>query len=101
MAIDSAGNLCLIENGAATIRCVDGKTGLIHTIAGTGHNGFSGDGGPATKAEISPDALALDSLGNLYFSDVQNNRVRKIDVNTRIISTVVGNGLPRRKIVVE
>jgi sugar lactone lactonase YvrE len=101
MAVDSAGDLYLIENGAATIRCVDSKTGLIHTVAGLGRLGFSGDGGPATKAEISPDALALDSLGNLYFSDIQNNRVRKIDANTRIISTVVGNGLPKRKIVIE
>jgi trimeric autotransporter adhesin len=101
MAVDSEGNLYVIENGAGTIRRVDSKTGSIHTIAGTGRQGFSGDGGPATKAQIEPAALALDSLGNLYFSDVENNRIRKIDAHTGIISTVVGNGLPKRKIIIE
>lgn len=101
IAVDSQGNLYIIENGAGTIRRVDAKTGLITTIAGTGHPGFSGDGGQATKAEIDPAAIALDSLGNLYFSDIGNNRIRKVDTHTGIISTVAGNGLPKRKVIIE
>jgi trimeric autotransporter adhesin len=101
IAVDAEGDLYVIENGAATIRRVDNNTGLIRTIAGTGHPGFSGDGGPAINAEISPAAIALDSLGNLYFSEIPNNRIRKIDMHSEIISTVVGNGLPKRKIVIE
>lgn len=100
-AVDSQENLYLIENGSGTIRRVDAKTGLIITIAGTGRPGFSGDGGPATKAEIDPAAVAIDSQGNLYFSDIGNNRIRKIDTHTGIISTVVGNGLPKRKVIIE
>ncbi|MDR3412096.1 MAG: hypothetical protein P4L87_14330 [Formivibrio sp.] len=100
IAVDSEGNLYVIENGAGTIRRVDSKTGFIHIIAGTGHQGFSGDGGQATKAEIMPAAIALDSRGNLYFSDIGNNRIRKIDTHTGVISSVVGNGLPKRKITI-
>jgi hypothetical protein len=69
IAIDQNDDLFLIENGAGTIRKVDSKTGVITTIAGNGHSGFSGDGGPALKAEVSPAAIALDSKGNLYMSD--------------------------------
>jgi trimeric autotransporter adhesin len=101
IALDSQENLYLIENGAGTIRRVDNKSGLITTIAGTGHPGFTGDGGPATKAEIDPAAIAIDSLENLYFSDIGNNRIREIDLHTGFISTVVGNGLPKRKVIIE
>jgi len=101
IAVDSEGNLYFIENGAGTIRRVDGRTGLIATIAGTGHWGFKGDGGQATKAEIAPAAIALDSLGNLYFSDIADNRIREVDMRTGVISTVAGNGLPKRKVIIE
>ncbi|MGH9736548.1 MAG: hypothetical protein ACRD8A_18405 [Candidatus Acidiferrales bacterium] len=101
IAVDSQENVYLIEKGAGTIRRVDGETGFIRTIAGTGHQGFSGDGGQATKAEIAPAAIALDSSGDLYFSDIDSNRIRKVDVHTGVISTVVGNGLPKRKVIVE
>ena len=101
IALDSRENLYFIENGAGTIRRVDKKSGLITTIAGTGRPGFTGDGEPATKAEIDPAAIAIDSLGNLFFSDIGDNRIREIDLHTGIISTVVGNGLPKRKVIVE
>jgi len=65
---------------------------MITTVAGTGTLGFDGDGGLATKSLISnPTAVALDSLGNLYFADVYNERIRKVDSNG-IISTVMGTG---------
>jgi sugar lactone lactonase YvrE len=66
--------------------------GIITTIAGTGATGFSGDGGPATQAQLrAPIGIAADSAGNVYFADQANNRIRKISV-AGIISTVAGNG---------
>ena len=54
--------------------------GVITTIAGTGVAGFSGDGGPATSAELNgPSRVSPDNQGNLYFVDSYNNRIRKID----------------------
>ena len=65
---------------------------IITTIAGTGTYGFSGDGGPATAALITPPwGIAVDATGNIYFADFANNRIRKIDP-TGIISTFAGNG---------
>lgn len=66
-------------------------------VAGTGKRGFSGDGGPATSAELgNPSGLAIDSEGNLFISEFVNNRIRRIDGTTRLITTVAGNGLPHR-----
>ncbi|GAA4457421.1 T9SS type A sorting domain-containing protein [Rurimicrobium arvi] len=65
----------------------------IYTIAGTGASGYSGDGGAATSAKLnSPYSITLDAAGNLYFTDNLENVVRKVDVSTRVISTVVGTG---------
>ena len=66
--------------------------GDISTFAGTGNQGFSGDGGPATSAELSfPQGVAEDSAGNVYISDLFNNRIRKVDP-TGTITTYAGNG---------
>src|SRR6185503_8089320 len=66
--------------------------GIITTIAGTGTQGSSGDGGPATQAQLAaPIAIASDSAGNLYFADQPNHKIRKISV-AGIITTVAGNG---------
>jgi trimeric autotransporter adhesin len=101
IAVDAKDNVYIIENGVGRIRRVDSGTGLIRTIAGTGQWGFTGDGGRAMKAEIAPAAIALGPDGDLYFSDIENNRIRRIDMHTGIISTVAGNGLPKRKVVIE
>jgi sugar lactone lactonase YvrE len=83
----------IADSGDSRLRQVNTGTGIISTIAGTGVAGFSGDGGPATAAQInSPRAPNYDSLGNLYFVDTSNHRVRKIDKTTGIITTVVGSG---------
>ena len=76
LAVDHAGNVYIADTGNHRIRRID-ATGTIRTIAGTGEPGFSGDGGPATKAQLSsPIALAVDGAGNLYVADLGNYRIR-------------------------
>ena len=62
------------------------KPGTIVTVAGTGQPGYSGDGGPATQAQVNPTTLALDAAGNLYIAEYVNNRVRKDSSSTIAIS---------------
>jgi hypothetical protein len=67
--------------------------GTITTVAGTGRKGYSGDGGPATKAELNePYEIRFDRAGNLYFVERLNHTVRRVDAKTRIISTIAGTG---------
>jgi len=67
--------------------------GNITTVAGNQSNGFSGDGGAATSAQLNnPYGVAVDASGNFYIADFSNARVRKVTVATGIISTVAGNG---------
>ncbi len=81
-----------IGDGVGRIRKIDKATGIIDTVAGTGMNGYSGDGGPATEARIgNPTAIRFDGVGNLYFSDCDHHVVRKVDADG-VISTVVGTG---------
>jgi len=92
-AIDNFGNLVVSDNHNNRIRIVN-AAGIITTMAGTGGAGYSGDGGPATAAELnSPSAPAFDSANNLYFPDDLNQRVRKVDYATGIISTICGTGV--------
>ena len=86
------GDLYIADHRNSRIRKVDAATGIITTVAGTGEQGFHGDGGPATHAAISlPRDVALDSDGSLYIADGANNRIRKVDPNGTI-TTVVGTG---------
>jgi hypothetical protein len=92
LALDRVGNLYISETLNHRIRKVDAVTGIITTVVGTGKEGFSGDGGPATQAQIAgPQAMAFDAAGNLYVSDNRNRRIRKVDTNG-IITTVAGGG---------
>ena len=89
VAVDAAGNLFIAETGNQRIRKVD-TAGIITTIAGTGAAGFSGDGGPATSAQLStPSGVAVDRTGNLFIADAWNNRIRTVDT-TGTITTVAG-----------
>jgi streptogramin lyase len=87
------GGLYICEFGAHRIRRLDFKTQQITNVAGTGKQGYSGDGGPASEAMLDqPHELRFDRAGNLYFTDMRNHAVRKIDAKTRVITTIAGNG---------
>jgi NHL repeat len=101
IAADAQGNVFFIENIAYTVRWVDASTGQISVYAGTAFEGYSGDGGPVAKAKIDACGIAVDHAGNLYMADKVHNRIRRVDARTGIITTVAGNGHPRRKIVKE
>lgn len=93
IALDTAGNIYIADYYNNRIRKVTKSTGIIATIAGNGSLGYYGDGGPATNAELNlPTSITLDTLGNIYITDYANNRLRKIDVSTGIITTIAGNG---------
>ena len=92
LAVDAAGNFYVSDTVGNRIRKID-TNGTITTVAGTGTASFSGDNGTATSATISgPEGLTIDGAGNLYFSDFNNNRIRKVNGTTGIITTVAGNG---------
>jgi streptogramin lyase len=96
LLLDPQGNLFMLDPVNDRVRRIDAKTGVITTIAGS-TKGFGGDGGPAVKAKLNnPSAMAIDSLGNIYIAEFVNNRVRRVDAQTGIITTVAGNGLPHR-----
>jgi sugar lactone lactonase YvrE len=91
IAVDTAGNQYFADSGNHMVFEVS-STGVLSIIAGTGNPGSSGDGGPATSAQLnSPAGLARDAAGNLYISDIGNNRVRRVDP-TGVITTIAGTG---------
>jgi sugar lactone lactonase YvrE len=100
VAIDSGGNLYVADTFNHVIRKVNAATSLISTVAGNGHGsgtygagGYSGDGGPASGAELNtPYGVAVDGAGNLSIADNTNQVIRQVAADSGIISTVVGNG---------
>ncbi len=93
IAVDSVGNVFIADSGNNRVRRVDGATGVITTIAGTGGDGFSGDGGPGTSAMLSgPSSVAADRFGDVFIGDYGNRRVRRVDSVTGVITTVAGGG---------
>ena len=93
ITIDDADNLYIADSANQRIRKVTLVNGQITTVAGSGSFGFSGDGGPANIASLkSPRGVAIDDVGDLIIADTFNNRVRRVDGSTGIISTVAGNG---------
>lgn len=100
IALDNAGNVYFSDSINNVVRKIDAASGVITTVAGNaaanpsiGVGGFSGDGGPATSAQLyRPNGVSFDSAGNLYIADGANIRVRRVDAATGIITTVAGNG---------
>jgi gliding motility-associated-like protein len=91
LTIDAYDNIFVADFGCNTVRKIT-PAGIITTIAGNGTYGFSGDGGPATAAQLAfPTQVAVDNLGNVYIPDAHNQRIRKVDQNG-IITTIAGNG---------
>ncbi len=92
MAFGPSGDLYVVEQGDNRICRISATTGIVSTVAGTGVYGFSGDGGPATAAQLAnPVRIAFTNAGELIFADQDNNRIRKIAVNGTI-TTIVGSG---------
>ena len=91
--LDAAGNLYAAERDNHVVRKVDARTGAISTFAGTGAPGFSGDGGPAARAQLrQPHSIAVDPKGRLLICDIGNHRIRQVNLSTGIIETYGGTG---------
>ena len=92
VAVDQRGDV-YVADWSGFIRKIWVRDGAESIIAGTGILGYSGDGGQATNAMFGKAiSMALDAAGNIYFADGDNNRIRRIDISTRIITTVAGTG---------
>ncbi len=93
VAFDAEGNLFFSDTFNHAIRRVDGRSGTIATVAGDGTAGFSGDGGPATRARLNePYGVVVDAAGDVFFADRLNRRVRKVEARSGTITTLAGDG---------
>jgi sugar lactone lactonase YvrE len=98
VALDGAGNLYIADSNNNVIRKVTAATGIIATVAGNGTAGYTGDSVLATAAELNtPKGITVDGSGNLYIADTSNQRIRRVDAVTGIITTVAGDGDPSGK----
>jgi streptogramin lyase len=92
------GDLYVVDRLNACVRKVYGKTGVVTTVAGTGTKGFSGDGGPGTKAQlVEPNDCFLDGKGGLLIADVGDGRIRRLDLKAGTMSTFAGTGRKKGK----
>ena len=95
IALDTLGRLYVADTWSHRVRRIDLSTGWIETLAGSAGSGYAGDGGMASEAVLNrPIGVAVDASGSVYVADTGNQRVRKIDVATGIVSTVGGIGTP-------
>ena len=93
LSIDKDNNVYVAEIHNNTIRKIDAISGIISTVAGCGLRGFDGDGGLAVHAKLNgPEGVHVDIYGNIYIADTYNQRIRKVDAQTGIISTIAGTG---------
>ncbi len=93
IAADDSGNVYIADKLNFRVRKIFAKNGIIQTYAGTGVNGFSGDGAAATSAKLGTAyGLCLDDSSNLYITDQQNVRIRKVFKTSGVITTIAGNG---------
>ena len=95
LATDPEGNLLISDSGHFRVRRLDKASGFIQAVAGRGGNRHEGDGGPAISANVlNPSALAVDRRGNIFIVQAEDDRIRKVDARTGIISSVAGTGSP-------
>ena len=95
VTFDSAGNLYIVDTEDNVVWEVAATTGNITIVAGTGTLGATGDGGPATAAELYyPEGVAVDNAGDIYIADTDNGRIRMVAAKTGVITTVAGPGVP-------
>ena len=93
LAVDLNGDIYFAQRFDPAVRKIDGSTGVISTIAGTGEFGYSGDGGPGDEAMLrEPNDLYLDGRGGLLIADIQDQRIRRVDLETGLITTLAGTG---------
>ena len=93
LRFDRRGDLFIAERDNHIIRKVDRATGIITTVAGVGVAGFSGDGGPATKAQLrQPHSIVFDRDGALLICDIGNHRIRRVRLDSGVIDTYAGTG---------
>ena len=93
LTVDDNGDIYIVDRLNAVVRKVDGATGIISTVAGNGEPGYGGDGGPGTLAQLrEPNDCYLDGRGGLLIADIQDQRIRRLDLGTGIIATFAGNG---------
>jgi hypothetical protein len=93
VGVDASGTVFIADEFNARVRRIDGTTGIITTVAGTGTAGGCGDGQAATTAQLDhPTGVALDGSGNLFIADRDTERIRRVDGATGIITTVAGTG---------
>ncbi|MGE5244718.1 MAG: glycosyltransferase [Betaproteobacteria bacterium] len=96
VAVAANGDIYIADTLNYRVRMIDHATGFIHTIAGDGTAGESGpvgDGGPATSATLNmPSDVAVAPNGDVYIADMHHNRIRKVDAQTHVITTVAGDG---------
>jgi sugar lactone lactonase YvrE len=94
VTVDAAGNVLVADTGNNCIRRIDSATGIITTVAGMGDGplvSYGGDGGPATAAHLwGPRGVAVDTAGNIFIGDTENNRIRRVSARTRVITTIAG-----------
>jgi len=99
VTVTPVGDLYIVDRLNAVVRKVDGKTGVIATVAGNGTKGYGGDGGPGTGAMLrEPNDCCLDGKGGLLIADVADWRIRRLDLKTGIITTFAGTGRPKGKV---
>jgi hypothetical protein len=93
LQVDTNGDIYVVDRLNSAVRKIDAVTGIITTVAGTGEPGYGGDGGPGARAQLrEPNDLFLDGQGGLLIADIQDQRVRRLDLKTGIITTFAGNG---------
>jgi len=93
VCVDGQGYVYIAQKNGQVVRKIEPVSGLIYTVAGNGAQGFNGDGGAATNANLkNPVGICMNITGDLYIADAGNNRIRKVDAITGLISTVAGGG---------